>query len=99
MGLDKVKKDAAPGKDGVTVDMMSADVLFNVWCALFEVCWECGMVPLVWRESLVAPIPKKQSKSICVTVNFRGISLTSTVSKVLCMTLNDRLTDVAEGEG
>ena len=51
------------------------------------------------RESLVAPIPKKQSKSICVTDNFRGISLTSTVSKVLCMTLNDRLTDVAEGEG
>ena len=30
--LDKVKKDAAPGKDRVTVDMMSADVLFDVWC-------------------------------------------------------------------
>ena len=28
----------APGKDGATVDMMSADVLFDVWCALFEVC-------------------------------------------------------------
>ena len=45
--MDKVKKDAAPGKDGVTVDMMSADVLFDVWCALFEVCWEYGMVPSV----------------------------------------------------
>ena len=30
--LDKVKKDPAPGKDGVTVDMMSADVLYDVWC-------------------------------------------------------------------
>ena len=37
-------KDAAPGKDGVTVDMMSADVLFDVWCALFKVGWyhQCG---------------------------------------------------------
>ena len=35
--MDKVKKDAAPGKDGVTVDMMSADLLFNACCALFEV--------------------------------------------------------------
>ena len=25
--LERVKKDAAPGKDGVTVDMMSAEVL------------------------------------------------------------------------
>ena len=70
MGLDKVKKDAAPEKDGVTVDMTSADVLFDVWCALFEVCWEYGMVPSVCRESLVAPILKKQPKSICVTDNF-----------------------------
>ena len=37
--LDKVKKGAAPGKDGMIVDMMSAEVLFNVWCALVEMCW------------------------------------------------------------
>ena len=47
-----MKKDAALGKDGVTVDMMSADMLFDVWCALFGVCSEYGMVPSVWRESL-----------------------------------------------
>ena len=61
--LNKGKKDTSPGKDGVTVDMMSADMLFGVWCALFEVCWEYGMVPSVWRESLVIPILKKQSHS------------------------------------
>ena len=97
--LDKVKKDVAPGKDGVTVDMMSADVLFDVWCALFEVCWEYGMVPSVWRESQMVPVPKKQSRGTCVADNFRGISLTSSVSKVLCMILNARLTDVTERRG
>ena len=57
--LDKVKKDVAPGKVGVTVFIMSADVLFDVWCAFFEVCCGYGMVPSVWRESLVVPVPKK----------------------------------------
>ena len=97
--MDKVKKDAAPGEDGVTVNMMSADMLFDVWCALFEMCWEYGMVPSVWRESLVVPVLKKQSRGTYVTDNFRGIYLTPSVSKVLCMILNARLTDVAEGEG
>ena len=45
--LERVKKDATPGKDGVIVDMMSAEVLFEVWFVLFEVCWKFGMVPSV----------------------------------------------------
>ena len=45
------------------------------------------------------PVSKKESRGTCVTNNFRVISLTSSVSKVLCMILNARLTDVAEGEG
>ena len=47
----------------------------------------------------MVPVPKKQSRGTCVTDNFRGISLTSSVSKVLCVILNARLTNVAEGEG
>ena len=46
--LDKVKKDVAPGKDGVTVDIMPTDVLFNIWCALFEVCWERDRGKMCW---------------------------------------------------
>ena len=38
----------APGKDGVTVDMMSAEVLFDVWCACLRCAnQEYGMVPSV----------------------------------------------------
>ena len=65
--LERMKKDAAPGKDGVTVNMMSVEVLFEVWFVLFEVCWEFGMVLSVWRESLVVPVPKKQSRGTCDT--------------------------------
>ena len=47
----------------------------------------------------MVPIPKKQSRGTCDTNTYRGISLTSTVSKVLCMILNVRLSDEAENKG
>ena len=53
---------------------------------------QCGM-------SLVVPVPKKQTRGLCEANNFRNISLTSTVSKVLCTVLNNRLSSLAEEEG
>ena len=45
--------NAAPGPDDVGVQMMLAEPLFEIWLSLFEVCWEYGMVPSMWNESLV----------------------------------------------
>ena len=36
--LNKVKKDATPGQDGIGVEMMLAEPLFEVWMTLFQVC-------------------------------------------------------------
>ena len=36
--LEKVRKDAAPGQDGIDVEMMKADCLLGVWLVLFQVC-------------------------------------------------------------
>ena len=63
--LDKMKKDAAPGQAGVVAEMMMADCLFDVYLALFLVCWEYGIVPSVRKESLVVPVTKKKAK-VCV---------------------------------
>ena len=97
--LERVRKDASPGQDGIAVEMMKADCLLGVWLVLFQVCWEYGLVPSAWKESLVVPVPKKQAKGASDVNNFRGVSLTSTVSKVLCMVLNNRLSNVAEEKG
>ena len=40
-----------------------------------------------------------QLRDVCEANNFCGISLTSTVSKVLCMVLNNRLSTLTEEEG
>ena len=46
----------------------------------------------------MVPVPKKQVKGVCEVDNFRGISLSSIVCKVMCMILNMRLSMVAEGD-
>ena len=90
--LNEVKKNAAPGSDGIEMDMLLTE-------RLFDVCWEHGIVPSLWRESIVVPVPKKQTRGVCDVNTFRGISLTSLVSKVLCKILENRLSCIAEEKG
>ena len=91
-----MKKNVAPGSDGVEMDMLLTERLFDVWVALFGVCWEHGIVASLWRESIVVLVPKKQTRGVCDVNTFRGISLTSLVSKVLCKILENRLSCIAE---
>ena len=91
-----MKKSAACGKDGVSAEMMSAQMLKDVWLALFRCCWEGGVTPTMWRTSLLVPVPKKRCAGVCTPDMFRGIALASVVYKVFCMILNERLSKVAD---
>ena len=94
--LSEVKKSPTCGKDGVSAEMMSAEMLKGVWLALFQCCWEGGITPTLWRTSLVVPVPKKRCVRTCTPDAFRGIALTSVVYKVFCMILNNRLSEVVD---
>ena len=39
--------------------MMMADCLLEVWLTFFQVCWEHGIVPSLWKVSAVVPVLKK----------------------------------------
>ena len=94
--FSRVKKEAAPGKDGISFRMMSTTALRDLWLALFGACWRTGMIPSEWRRSLVVPVPKKLGSGVCVPDTFRGIALTSVVCKVFCQILKERLTTMVE---
>ena len=70
--LSEVEKDAAPRIDGVAMDMMLTERLFEVWVALFTVCWELGMVPSLCRETVIVPVPKGKAKGVCDVNTFQG---------------------------
>ena len=83
--IEQVMKSAACGKDGVSAEMMLAQVLKDMWLTLFRCCWEGGVTPTMWRPSPVVPVSKKRCVGVCTPDMFRGITLTSVVYKVFCM--------------
>ena len=42
--LGILKRKAAPGRDGLTAEMISKEVLLLVWYELFKLCWKEGMI-------------------------------------------------------
>ena len=94
--LGRLKGKAAPGKDGLTAEMINNIILVDFWHELFKLCWKEGMVPSIWKQSVVIPVPKKRSKDPCVTDDFRGISLVSVPYKAMCMIIKERLALVVE---
>lgn len=59
-------------------------------------CFQSGLVPSEWQRGIIAPIPKCDSDDPRVPLNYRGITLASSVYKLYCSILNSRLSAWAE---
>ena len=94
--LGRLKQKAAPGRDGLSAEMMCCDVLVDFWWSLFNWCWRNGMTPSEWRKNVIVPIPKKRRRGICEVDEFRGITLVSVVYKVMCSIVQQRMTQMVE---
>ena len=79
MLYQKLKMKAAAGKDGITAKMMNREVFVELWWELFNWCWGRGIVPSMWKSSMVVPVPKTRSKEACRIEEFCGISVVSVV--------------------
>ena len=77
--LGIVKKRKAVDKDVISVEMMSANFLKMCGVKLINVCWRFGVMPSLWKYSIIVPVLKKRMRKVCDTNDSRGISLTSLV--------------------
>ena len=84
--LGSLKQRAAPGRDGLTAEMISREGLVEFWWVLFNWSWRNGMVPSEWRRGVMVPVPKKKSRgtNACTPDDFRGISVVSAAYKAMC---------------
>ena len=59
--IQTLKQRKSPGPDGVTNDMLRrlGPVAKTVLLKLMNQSWRRGIVPQVWKESKMVPIPKK----------------------------------------
>ncbi len=64
--------------------------------ALFNKILDTGLSPSIWGLSIIKPIPKDSMIDPRLPLQYRGISLLSTIYKFYTSILNSRLTDTAE---
>ena len=71
-----------------------SDTLLKYIHTLFNKLFEIGYFPDKWSDGFIVPIYKKGDKN--EPVNYRGITLLSTIGKLFTRILNNRLNDWAE---
>ena len=89
--LTNLKPSAAPGPDGVWTRILQklADVLAKPLSLIFTKLFADGCVPGIWKKANVCPVFKKGVKGD--TGNYRPISLTCVVGKLMESLLRDRI--------
>ena len=70
------------------------DELVKPLCVLFNLSLETGSLPQDWRDANVTPLFKKGSKSMAA--NYRPISLTSKIGKILESIIKDNIVNHLE---
>ncbi len=91
--IDDMKNGKAPGPDGICTAVLKnlKNALLDPLQILFQLSLDTGQVPDDWKRAKVTPIFKKGSKG--KASNYRPVSLTSLVCKLLEGIIREKLTD------
>ena len=90
--IDLLKKGKASGIDGILPEMIinSKDGLMDVYVKLFNQILSKGQYPKAWKIGELSSIYKRCGSKYDPN-NYRGITVTSTLSKLFCSITNSRL--------
>ena len=86
---------SALGPDGVSISYLKNDLCVQFMHSFFNTCLQHGKVPSQWLPSIIQPIPKSCGGSL-EPGDYRGTSIQSSVMKILCSILNNRISDYLE---
>ena len=83
--LKQLKRGKSPGPDGINNEHLihSGNVIIKSICRLFNCIIEAGYVPLSYRIGSIISIYKNNGKDKRDPSNYRGITLTSVLGKLL----------------
>ena len=89
----ELKDNKAPGDDNIApiiLKKVAEEICYPLCIGLvFKKSFDTGIVPQDWRLANVTPLFKKGSKSCCG--NYRPVTLTSCISKLMEKLLKDKI--------
>ena len=90
-GVRHLKKGKSPGEDHILSEFIDygKEHFKQILVDIFNKLYVNGYFPDKWSTGVIVPIYKKGDKSN--PSNYRGITLTSTMSKLMTYLLNERL--------
>ena len=93
-----MKNNKAPGVDMIQAEMLKADPKLSskVLTEFFKKVWDGETIPGDWSKGIIIKIPKKGDKGNCD--NWRGITLLSIPSKILCRIILKRMDKAIDKE-
>ena len=95
-GLKRMKKGKAVGFDEIPSEVLYSEHCIAFLRTLFSKCFETGKVPSSWGKGIINPIQKPSCDDSRDPSNYRGITITSSVYKLYCNILNERLSQWVE---
>ena len=95
----QLKSGKAAGLDRVCNEMLKCSLphFGPALVKIFNSMLESGKFPTQWKSSILVPIHKKGDK--CNPSNYRGIAISSCISKVFIRILNSRINNMMTREG
>ena len=91
--INNMKENKSPGVDGIAPKILKETVeqICTPLAHVFNMSLQEGIVPLEWKEANIIPLFKKGSRN--KSVNYRSVSLTSVICKVLETNIRDHMMD------
>ena len=86
----------ATGVDNIPSEVVRNPTMVSTLHDIFNYCFKNGVVPSSWTQSVICPIPKSASSDSRDPLNYRGISLNSSICKMYSSILNKRLSKWSE---
>ena len=94
--INKAKAGKAVGYDNIPNEVMKSNSAIQLMKTLFDSIFKSTQIPSLWKRAIIKPIPKNASIDAKDPMQYRAISLLSTVYKTYTSILNNRLLKFAE---